>query len=175
MSTETVQPIFTDDPELSRSLSKRNYRSCDIDSDSSWNDSVEDYIKEILADCQSAAKAHEVAGYSAKKSHARWAFPGTIIPTVAAPVVGAFKDQWWSLYLSLCAMTLSAICNGYSTFFNFGEKSSNHFNYAGKYGDLVTDIKECLCKQKSKRTSGSVMLRTVRMKYDSLNLTSPET
>ena len=156
-------------------LKKKKFHDDEDDSDSSWNDSVEDYIKEILADCERAAAAHEKAGYECKKLHSRWAFPGTIIPTISAPIVGAFKDQWWSLYLSLCAMTLTAICTGFSNFYNFGEKSALHFNYSGKYADITTNIKECLCKHRSKRTGGSVMLRTVRMQYDSLNLSAPET
>ena len=175
MSTETVQPIFTDDAELGRSLSKKNYRSCEIDSDSSWNDETESYIREILADCQKAARAHEEAGYSAKSAHARWAFPGMLIPTVAAPVVGTFKEQWWCPYVSMCSMVMVAVCNGFSNFYNFGEKSQQHFNFAGRYSDVVTDIKESLAKSKHKRASGQVVMRTVKMKYDALNLSAPET
>ena len=182
MTTEHVEPIFDTEaahsPPNYQSLGirpKRKHHEDGSDSDSSWTDEVEQYIKDILKKCEDSSSAHEKAGYEAKKLHARYAFPGTLIPTISAPVVGVFKDQEWCIYFTLASMVSTAVCNGFSNFFNFGQKSQLHFNFAGRYADIVTDIQECLAKTKNKRASGQVVMRTVKMKYDALSLSAPET
>ena len=72
-------------------------------------------------------------------------------------------------YFSMGAMITTSICVGFSTFFNYGKKSQLHFNHSGRYADIVTDIEECLAKSSSKRCSGSVAMRTFKMKM--LNVT----
>ena len=108
---------------------------------------TEAYIKEILTNCKNAADAHERAAYESKKLHVRYAFPGMIIPTISAPVLGTFKDEEWAPYFGMVSMVVTAICNGITNFFNYGKKSQLHFNFSGRYGDIVTDIQECLAKK----------------------------
>ena len=86
---------------------------------------MEDYVREMLERAKKSADAHEKAAYSAKGAHARWAFPGMLIPTVTAPVIGTFKDHDWAPYVSMGAMVAVAVCNGFSNFFNFGKKVKN--------------------------------------------------
>ena len=146
----------------------------DHSSDKSWTDNTEDYLRKILEECKVQVSAHNDAGYTNKKSHARWAFPAMAIPAVSAPILGAFKDELWVAYFGMGSMCTTALCTAYSTFFRFGEKAQQHFNYAGRYGDIVTDIEEILAKPVGKRASGTVTMRTIRMKLDSLNLSAPE-
>ena len=184
-NTERVEPTFVerniDDDNygtlsgLKRNTKKRKSNDDDDDSEISWTQDVEDYIRDLLKKSEDAAEAHEAAGHRAKKRHSWCAFPAMLIPSVSAPIVGVCRDDDWSSYFAVSSLVLTAAFNGFSTFFNFGEKSQKHFNFAGRYSDIVTDIQECLCKVKSKRVPGQVALRTFKMQYDSLALSAPET
>lgn len=155
--------------------SLENSRIKDEASEASWTDSIEDYLRNIRSKCEDASSAHNEAGYKQKALNGKWAFPAMLIPSVSAPIMGAFKDQDWIAYFGMGSMCVTAVCTGFSTFFRFGEKSQAHFNYAGRYADVVTDIDEILAKPSSKRASGTVVMRTIRMQYDSLSLSAPET
>lgn len=182
---ERVEPIF-DNPErkggidnyqsMELSTARRlKKRDLDEESDTSWTEDIEEYIKTILKKCQDAEEAHNGCGYSMKTKHAFYAFPAMLIPTISAPVMGTFKDDEWAPYFGMSAMVVTAIFSGFSNFFNYGSKSQMHFNFAGRYGDIVTDIEETLHKKHDRRISAHVAMRTYKMKMDALNLSAPET
>ena len=171
--TEISSDPDTPTPNVTHLSSKFIHSQSFVKSCLYWN--AIDYIRDLLKKSEDAAEAHEAAGHRAKKRHSWCAFPAMLIPSVSAPIVGVCRDDDWSSYFAVSSLVLTAAFNGFSTFFNFGEKSQKHFNFAGRYSDIVTDIQECLCKVKSKRVPGQVALRTFKMQYDSLALSAPET
>lgn len=139
-----------------------------------WTDQVEEYITNIKNLCQTEAERHDKAGYSAKNLYNIFALPAILVPLIAAPIQGTFKDDDWTIYFSMSALVVTSILTGINSFFNYGAKMQKHFNFSGRYGDIVTDIEESLTKPRSNRVSSEVFIRTQKMKFDSLNLTAPK-
>lgn len=139
-----------------------------------WTEQTEDYITNIKINCQKEAEHHDKAGYSAKKLYNIYALPAILVPLIAAPIQGTFKDDEWTTYFSMSALVVTSILTGVNSFFNYGSKMQKHFNFSGRYGDIVTDIEESLTKARNNRINSDVFIRTQKMKFDSLNLTAPK-
>lgn len=141
-----------------------------------WNERNEELIEEWLAVCQTQAKKHEIAGYRNKKKDMRWRLPATVIPLVMAPIAGAVTpDIFWGMnYVNAMVFATTAGMTGVYSFFNFQEKTQKHFDFSARYGDLITDIKSELSKERAKRQQVDTFRLRVQMIFDRLGGNAPE-
>lgn len=139
----------------------------------SWTHDVEDFIRDIEEKCIESSDKHMKAGYDKKKKHTILALPPIIIPAFMSPISGKFEDEEWLQVMTPITFAVVAVASGVATFFNFSKKSEQHFNYAARYHDIVTDIKEQLAKDSNNRLSASVFSATIKIRYDQLNISAP--
>lgn len=139
-----------------------------------WSDDAVSYISNIREQCIQEANRHDKAGYVTKNLNNYISLPAILVPLISAPIQGTFKDDDWTPYFSMSALVISSIFTGINSFFNYGTKSQKHFNFSGRYGDMVTDIDEILSKRVDKRQPSDVFIRTQKLRFDNLNLTAPK-
>lgn len=141
---------------------------------SSWTPEIEEYLSDILQHCKDSVLKHNKYAYIKKKRHIQIALPAALIPTCLAPLLGTFKEEIWCVYVSMLGMIVTALFSTVSTFFNYSEKSTRHFQYSGCYGDIVTDIEEILALHPAKRVSAAIVMRTMKLRYEQLQINSPD-
>jgi hypothetical protein len=78
-----------------------------------------------------------------------------------------------SEYINAGAFMLTGLIAGVYSFFRYGEKLERHFGFAGRYGDVVTDIEAILVKGRSFRGPADVFSTKIKMMMDNLALTEP--
>ena len=138
-----------------------------------WNERIEEYIIELkLTSEEEADKCGRMAIYNAKCRNC-WGLPSLILPAVLSPLSQTLKDEYYISYINCSGFILVGIFSCILAFFNYGKRSEQFFNVEGRFRDLITDINECLCKHPNNRGECSMVLRTFRMRFDTLNESIP--
>jgi hypothetical protein len=167
MSLTPTEPIESD-IRLNLSASPMTPRSID-----SWNEDVEKFIKYVEKKCEKNDEEHMASGQIKKFRHIMLALPPIVISSFMSPLSGRFEDAEWMKILAPLAFALIAVASAMATFFNFSKKSEQHFNYAARYSDLSTDIKEQLSKAHDDRLKAAVYTMAIKTKYNFLNAQAP--
>ena len=71
-------------------------------------------------------------------------------------------------------MLLASVSSALNTFLDWGRRSQQHCDYAGRYGELKNEIDSQLCRPKDGRVACDVMLERVKERYSHLNLAAPQ-
>ena len=148
-------------------MSSSPYHSTDT-----WTESIEDYIKSIQEDSEIASIKHHKMAIYAVNCRNLWSIPNILIPVILSPLTQTFKDDEFISYLSMCGFIVVGICASILQYFNYGQRSQANFDTESKFDDLVTDIKEILVKS-NKCENSSTILRTIRMRYDTIRNQAP--
>ena len=139
-----------------------------------WNEALEQYMRRFIQTAKNRSQQHESAGYHFTVLNTRWGLPLVLIPVVMSPIsliLGHVSPQ--SEYINAGAFMVSGIIAGVYTFFRYGERLERHFGFAGRYGDVVTDIEEILVKGRAFRGPADVFSTKIKMIMDNLALTEP--
>jgi hypothetical protein len=138
-----------------------------------WNDNLEQYMMDFIYDAKRRSAQHESAGYYFKKLNTRWGLPLVLVPVVMSPVSLMIDKTDGAEYVQACAFMLSGLIAGVYSFFRYGEKLERHFGFAGRYGDVVTDIEAILVRGRQFRGPADVFSTKIKMVMDNLSLTEP--
>tara|TARA_B110000908_G_scaffold53834_1_gene65611 strand:- start:5106 stop:5582 length:477 start_codon:yes stop_codon:yes gene_type:complete len=138
-----------------------------------WTEEVEEFVRYIEKKCDDNNDEHMASGLSKKGKHIILALPPAVIGSLMAPLVSKFEDDEWMNIVSPLAFAAIAVTSVMATFFNFSKKSEQHFNYAARYSELSTDIKEQLAKSHDDRLKAEVFTMAIKVKYNFLNGQSP--
>ena len=132
-----------------------------------WNDNIESFLINILNDCEKGQKHCDQQFLYNGRCKYFWTIPSILLSSIMSPLTQAFKEdvQIISL-LSMSAFIIIAFTNSIAVYMDFGKKTQLWCNASFKYHDLISDIKELLCKDI--RGEASTQVRTIKMKYDSL-------
>ena len=139
-----------------------------------WGNKNEEYMKQLIQVCKSKGVQHEQSGYYFKGKHVKWGLPAILIPTIMAPIsVLIDSEPTVSKYINAGAFLLTGIITGVSSFFKYGEKTINHFNFTARYADVASDIELELVKDRTFRMQVDVFSTRIHMLIDNLSNTEP--
>jgi hypothetical protein len=139
-----------------------------------WDDKNEIYMRDMIKICKNRSAQHETTAYTFKSKNVQWGLSLVLLPVVMSPVSVLIDDfPNASKYLNAFAFLATGVIGGVVSFFKYGEKMSNHFNYAARYGDIVTDIQAELVKGRSFRIQLDVFSTKIKMLIDNLLLNEP--
>ena len=83
------------------------------------------------------------------------------------------EDSDVAKYINAGAFLATGVIGGVYSFFKFGEKMTNHFNFSARYADVASDIELELVKGREFRTQLDVFSTRVHMLVDNLSSTEP--
>lgn len=131
-------------------------------------------MKGISQMCDVKKKQHEQAGYYFKNRNTLWGLPAVLIPTIMAPISVLIDENTdVGIYINAGAFLLTGIITGVMSFFKYGEKMTNHFNFSSKYADVISDINLELMKSRQFRVQLDVFSTRIHMITDSLSNSEP--
>lgn len=132
-----------------------------------WTNEMEDFLRSILSDCNKELQHCEKMVVYSGRCKILWALPSIILSSIMSALSQGLKEDVQLVsYLSMSAFIIIAVTSSISIFFNYGGKCE-HFNATCfKYQNLITDINEVLSK--TVRGECSQVVRTIRMRYDSI-------
>lgn len=146
-----------------------------------WTEKIETLLNTWRIECLKKSKQHEKAGYLFKKKNTRWGLPPVLIPIIMSPVSVMIgynscendESQQWKTILNSSAFLVAGIFSGVYSFFRYGEKMENFFNFSTRYVDIVTEIDSELIKDEDYRLPADVFLMRIKMLIDNLTRTEP--
>ena len=141
--------------------------------DRNWTVEVKSFIRYIEENSLEQSKRHNDAGHFKRKLNMGIAIPIIILPAMMSPLSSHFGESHSFKIITPIIFAVEAVATSLATFFNYGKKSERHFNYAIRYKDLITDIKEEMCKPEEKRKDISVFTDLIKRRYDELDKTAP--
>ena len=137
-----------------------------------WERREEEHLSGI------AQLAHEVGvRHEAKSVRARAFYTGFGIPAAVLPLIGSAIVEYVPpahSYIITIIMLLASLSSALNTFLDWGRRSQQHSDFAGRYGELKNEIDSQLCRPKDGRVACDVMLERVKERYSHLNLAAPQ-
>ena len=145
-----------------------------------WNTQIEEFMNDWKAMCVLKSNLHSKAGYIFKKKNTYWGLPSVLIPISMAPisVMMGYNDcdsssLTWQTIFNSSAFLLSGLFSGVYSFFKFGEKMEQFFNFSSRYYDVVTEIEAELIKERKFRLPADVFIIRIKMLVDNLSKNEP--
>jgi hypothetical protein len=139
-----------------------------------WTSKNEEFINKKKQFCMLKGSQHEQAGYHFKGKNTSWGLPAVLLPTVMAPlslIINSNSEV--SKYINAGAFLLTGVITGVMSFFKYNTKMTNHFNFAARYNDIVSDIELELVKNVEFRSQYDVFSMRIHMITDNLSKTEP--
>ena len=132
-----------------------------------WNQNIEEFLLSILADCEAGQKNCErEINYNGRCKYF-WTIPSIVLSSIMSPLTQAYKNEVELIsMMTMSAFVLIAFTNSIAVYMDFGKKCEKWNQASFKYHDLITDIRELLCKDV--RGEAATQVRTIKMKYDTL-------
>jgi len=139
-----------------------------------WSELNEAYMRYIITVCKNKSAQHESAGYAFKKKNTYWGLPLVLLPVIMSPVsILIDGNEEASKYVNALAFLATGVIGGTYSFFKFGEKMADHFNFSARYADVATDIELELIKGREFRVQLDVFSTRIHMLTDNLANTEP--
>jgi hypothetical protein len=146
--------------------------SADVDREEmKWESREEKYLDSIHKQCLDLSEQHNNASKKAKTK-----FGACSIPVIIIPIVMGSVNQYLPAgyeYINSTGMMLTGIISGINAFFNYGKKTTQHNEYAGRYAELAGYISAELIKPKRHRVALDVFLERTNQRWSSLNSSAP--
>jgi hypothetical protein len=136
-----------------------------------WETREEKYLDNIRQQCLKLSEQHNQASRKAKKK-----FGACSIPVIFIPIVMGSVNQYLPAgyeYINSTGMMLTGIISGINAFFNYGKKTTQHNEYAGRYAELAGYVASELIKPKRHRIALDVFMERINEKMSGLNSTAP--
>ena len=138
-----------------------------------WNDTNENFIRELMKDCMIKADQHSEAEYYYKRLKPRLEIPSVVLSVIFAPILALLDCDSDALrYVGAGSCILINLFATMSIVNKFGEKMVKHSNFSARYADVVSDIRAELVRGKKFRTQFDVFNTKINMIIDNLNNTA---
>ena len=164
---------------LDKSVDSLERKISDFRMEGPWSQEIEDFMVEWKNMCKLKSNLHSKAGYIYKKKNAQWGLPTILIPISMSPIsimIGhdaCINELNWQTIFNSCAFLISGIFSGVYSFFKYGEKMEQFFNFSARYYDVVTEIEAELIKERKFRVPADVFITRIKMLIDNLFKTEP--
>ena len=135
-----------------------------------WTDSIENYIIDIKNKSNEASEWHARKGVKCKRLRHIWGLPSIIIPVLLTALE---NSNYKNIIIMSFGLALATICSAIEHLFNWGKRSSDHFQAKSKYDALVTDCEEQLALDRELRHNPTHIMSQIKMQFDSFNSHSP--
>ena len=131
-----------------------------------WNTTIEEYLSQVRQSCKEHSKLNNDSGYHFKRLKVRYGLPAVMIPVIMSPIslmVGwATEDSCDKItaadYLNTMGFLLAATFSGISQYFDYGERTRDHFNVSLLFDGVISDIELELTKARIFRIQADVFL-----------------
>ena len=146
-----------------------------------WSHTVTNYVKKVRAEMLHKHQLHEKCGEYFRIMEVRWGLPTMLIPGVLGPIslltTSLTKEDCskitYSDYITTFGFVLTTCVTGIYNFYQFGSRSTEHYVYAARYSEVISEIDVELSKKKQYRTSSAVFVTAMTMKNDNLVFGEP--
>ena len=131
---------------LESSLEALDIKMASCQLEGPWNNQIEELMLEWKNICKIKADQHSKSGYEYKKKNTHWGLPSVLLPISMAPIsimIGydtCSDGLNWQTVFNSSLFLLSGICSGVYSFYRYGEKMEQFFNFSARYYDIVTEI-----------------------------------
>lgn len=135
-----------------------------------WERREEDLIDEWIKLCDQRSVCHDKAAHYQRRNYRVFGALAVFTPITFGGVTQFYTDP----LVSMCGFVITGLTSAVSTFFNFGHKMSEHFDYAAKYEELRREMKVEVCRPRRFRSPCDVFLARTEMKLNSLTRGAPD-
>ena len=135
-----------------------------------WTTKHEGLLAVLKEKCLLSSAKHKLAS-----GRSMWFYQACILPNLTLPMLAAFLEvytsapQWVAAGLILASTGIGAV-NG---FLNFGKRSAQHGEFAGRYEDLDEQISLTLARRKRSREACDVAMTKYLHRHGLLNASAP--
>ena len=136
-----------------------------------WEKREETHLSLIATECTALSQKHDVKASCCRAHYLGFGIPGCVLPLIGSAVVEYIPHEY--SWLVSAIMLLAAVASALNTFLDWGRKSQQHQDYAGRYLELAHEISNQLCRPKAGRIACDIMLERVKERRGFLNLSSP--
>lgn len=133
-----------------------------------WESREEELIKGWVETIKKNKMKHRMKGMRYKRFYYALAIPCIITPLILSNVIEFLNQNIESIM-----MIFIGIITALNTFFNFGKRYSENFEYEGKYDELLYIIETELAKPKTSRIACDVFLERIQNKLIYLSESAP--
>jgi hypothetical protein len=138
-----------------------------------WTDENEKLMKYWLKQCTTSSVAHNKKGRSFKFKYEIFGLPSSIVPLMYSPFAGLYSGNEGIEVANVVVLVFTGLLSGVNTFFNFGEKKQQHFEYEAKYSDVATTILVELAKERDFRIRADRFIEMIQAKIDNYSANAP--
>lgn len=135
-----------------------------------WTNEIEEYIQKILERSKEASEFHARKGIKCKKLRHMWGLPSIVIPIVITAIE---NTDYRNVYITSSGLAIATICSAIEHLFNWGKRSSEHFQAKSKYDELITDCEEVLAIDREYRRNPVHIMSQIKMAFDSISTHAP--
>lgn len=138
----------------------------------SWNTTIEDYLSNVRQSCKEHSRLNNDSGYHFKRLKTRFGLPTVLIPIIMSPLslmVGWMTEDTCQTitaadYLSTLGFLAAGVTSAMCQFYDYGDRSKDHFNVSLLFDTILSDIDLELTKARSYRTQADVFLTKISQK-----------
>lgn len=138
-----------------------------------WSEKLEVLASDWRDACTHNSKRHDLAGYKARMKHLILGLPAPI----ATIVTGAVSALWESpdaRYFIVPVMGVTSILGLVHTYLNMGGKAQRHWDFAARYGGIVSKIDMQMVRGRKFRSPADAFMAETRVEVGNLNANAPQ-
>ena len=139
-----------------------------------WSSKIDKFVLDIKKQSNIKEKQHSTSSKYFNKKRISYGLPcALMIPLLngIVAIISLSEDKVYvSNYVLHSTNMILGSLNAVIFFFNYEKRSTEHSNYASKYGDIVADINYEMHKDKEYRTNADVFMKTINMRFRSLDV-----
>ena len=168
-AVEPPDVVEVDIPQSSKSSDlTKDITVQDLKHEQPWHSSIETKIMNWRDFAEDMAEKHALAGYHHHGRKTRYGLIPIVLPMIMAPLSVIINDTYgWGMYFTACMFAIVGCFAGLNQFFHPGEKMVDHFSYASRYTDVVTDIDTEMVKYRQFRMNADVFVMKIKSMLDS--------
>lgn len=147
--------------------------SCDgVRKELLWERREEEHLSGIAKLAHEVSVRHEAKSVRARALYTGFGIPAAVLPLIGSAIVDYVPSE--HSYIITIVLLLASVSSALSSFLDWGRRSQQHSEFAGRYGDLKNEIDSQLCRPKDGRVACDVMLERVKERFSHLNLAAPQ-
>ena len=142
-----------------------------------WSRDITTYMLGIRRQCLDRAAELRVEGQRRRAWDNYLRLPSIAIPAVFGPLVlllDQIDEATASIYISTVGFTATSVCTALLSYYDFGALAQTLFQCSSKYEEIAVDIDAEMAKKREYRIVADVFMTQIKMRYISINQTSPE-
>jgi hypothetical protein len=138
-----------------------------------WTNEREKYIRSLADAARQQSDLHNDAGYYFNGKRTRWVLPSLFLPVIMAGMSTMIEAYEFAYMINSILFIIIGSLNVYNEFKRFTEKRSTHFNYAGRWDQIVGGVEAELHHDNKYRLPYDVYSMRVNMLIGNIKMNEP--